>query len=312
MSGAKPSGDPGKEPVHRCGFVVCLGRTNVGKSSLLNRLLGQKVHIVSKKPQTTRRRMKGILNIPGAQIILVDTPGLHGVEGLLNAALERETLKAVEGADCICAITDHQVKESAAIEEKLLAIVGRSRRPSVLLLNKGDLLDGEKARRLADGYRQRDMFSTVLVTSAQTGMNIDHVPELLARHLPHGPPLYPDDIISDHPERDFFVEIVREKIFRTVHHEMPYSAAVVIDEVREDDRTGLYRVAATIYVERDSQKGILIGQGGKVLKKIGTDARRDMERLTGGKVHISLWVKVRKNWTKDPRSLREFGFSGAR
>lgn len=293
---------------HRFGFVACLGRTNVGKSTLMNRLLGQKVGIVSRKPQTTRRRLRGILNLPSAQVVLVDTPGLHGPGNSLSRSFEREAREGVGGSDVVLAITDHLGAGSPEGEERLLDIVGSSRRPSLLVLNKSDLVTPERLGGMLDHYRRWGVFKRVLAASARKGHNMQQVAEAMVELLPPGRALYPRDIISDQPERDFFGEILREKIFRHMHQELPYSAAVVVEDVKEEERSGLYRVGAVIYVERESQKGMLIGGGGKVLRRIGTAARMDMEKLTGEKVYLSLWVKVRKNWSRDPKSLREFGF----
>lgn len=293
---------------HRCGFVACLGRTNVGKSTLLNRLLGLKLGIVSKKPQTTRRQVRGIMNPPGGQVILVDTPGLPGVSSAVNESLEKEALRGVESSDVVLAITDPAGWRRKEEEEKMLRIVEESARPALLALNKVDLITPDDSLPLIARYLETGLFREIIPVSAVRGTNIDRLSASLVASVPVSPPLFPRDIVSDQPERDFFGEMVREKIFRSVHQELPYATAVVVESVEEDEETGFYRVAATIHVERQSQKGILIGQGGKVLKKIGMEARKDMERLTGGKVFLSLWVKVRKNWTRDPQSLREFGF----
>ena len=293
---------------HRCGFVACLGRTNVGKSTLLNRLLGVKLGIVSRKPQTTRRQVRGIINPAGGQVVLVDTPGLPGVNSAVNESLEREALRGVENSDVVLAITDLMGSKRKEEEEKMLAIVAGSSRVALLALNKVDLISPDDTLPLIARYQGTGLFREIIPVSAVRGTNIDKLTASLVASVPAGPPLFPRDIVSDQPERDFFAEMVREKIFRSVHQELPYATAVVVDSVNEDLKTHFYRVEATIYVERQSQKGILIGEGGRVLKKIGMEARKDMERLTGGKVFLSLWVKVRKNWTRDPRSLREFGF----
>ncbi len=305
----QPADPQVKKHGHRFGFVACIGRTNVGKSTLINRLLGQKVGIVSRKPQTTRRRVRGILNAPSAQMVLIDTPGLPSVVNPINAALEQEVRSAVEGADAVLAVTDPGSRLGDEDEGKVFDIVRRGGLPSLLALNKIDLVDRSRRERILRNCREPGVFTSVIAVSARTGENLREAEIALSGLLPPGPALFPPDILSDQPERDFLTEIVREKIFRNLHQELPYSAAVVLEEVSQDP-SGLYRVRATIYVERESQKGILIGQGGAALRRIGTAARIDMERLTGTKVFLSLWVKVRKNWTKDPKSLREFGFGG--
>jgi GTP-binding protein Era len=299
---------PGAKGEHRFGFVSCLGRTNVGKSTLMNRLLGQKVGIVSPKPQTTRRRLRGILNLPEAQIVLVDTPGLHGLSSPVSRSLEKAAREGVEGSDLVLSITDHLCLKRREEEERVLEIVRRYPGPAIQVINKCDLIDPPLLGEMLDHYGDLKIFRGVIAVSAKRG---DHLPEVVrkvAALMPPGPAVYPRDIISDQPEREFFAEILREKIFHHVHQELPYAAAVVIEEVTEEEGRDLYRIRATIHVERESQKGMLIGGGGQVLRRIGTAARLDMEKLTGSRVYLSLWVKVRKNWGKDPRSLKEFGF----
>ena len=299
---AKASKDP------RSGFVACLGRTNVGKSTLINRLLGQKLGIVSSKPQTTRRNVNGILNTDRAQIILVDTPGLHNVERAVNLRLEQEARHGADGADLIMMLTDPFADKQPDVERKIIEIVEKNRLPAILVMNKSDLpAASRRPERMEDEYGKAGFLKRVSL-SAKTGHNVETLVGIIGELLPEGPPLYPPDIVSDVPEKELFPEILREKIFQHVHKELPYAAAVMVEEVKEVQSGGLYRITATIYVERDSQKGILIGGGGKVLKRIGSDARHDMETLTGSRVYLSLWVKVRKNWTKDPKSLKEFGF----
>jgi GTP-binding protein Era len=288
--------------------VACIGRPNVGKSTLLNRLLGEKLAIVSSKPQTTSRRLRGILNAPEGQIVIVDTPGIHAGEKAINRSLVREARRGLEGADAVLAVTDPFAAKHAGEEELMLETVRAAGLPAVLALNKADLVpEAELAARLAQA-REAGAWREALAFSALTGRNVEGLLAALWRVVPPGEPLYPDDILSDQPEREFFAEMIREQIFHALHQELPYSAAVVIEEVLEQEQPRRYRVTATLYVERDSQKGMLIGQGGGVLKRIGAAARLEMERLTGAPVFLGLWVKVRHNWTKDERSLREFGF----
>jgi GTP-binding protein Era len=292
---------------HRFGFVVCLGRTNVGKSTLINRVLGQKLAIVSRKPQTTRRRVRGILNLEKAQVVFVDTPGIHGVDRPVNRSLERQARQGVEGADLLLAVSDPLAAKQSAVEEKVLDIARRSSLPSLLVINKIDVMSRESRAEMARRYQEGGIFDQIWAVSSKTGENVEEMISSLVGMLPAGPPLYPDDILSDQPEREFFAEIIREKVFDQVHQELPYAMAVVLEEV-EEEKSGLTRVRAVIHVERDSQKGILIGGGGLTLRRIGSAARIDMEKLTGAKIFLSLWVKVRKNWTRDPKALREFGF----
>ena len=291
---------------HRFGFVACLGRTNVGKSTLINRVLGQKLAIVSRKPQTTRRRVRGILNLAGAQIVLVDTPGIHGVNRPVNRSLERQARQGVVGVDIVMAVTDPLASKQVEVEEKVLDIVRHASLPSLLVINKIDLMSRESRAAMEALFREKGLFDQVWAVSSKTGENLREMIAALEGMLPAGPPLYPDDILSDQPERDLFAEIIREKVFDQVHQELPYAVAVVVEEVEEGK--DLTRIRAVIHVERDSQKGILIGGGGQTLRRIGSAARLDMEKLTGAKIFLSLWVKVRKNWTRDPKALRDFGF----
>ncbi|HWR98019.1 MAG TPA: GTPase Era [Candidatus Methanoperedens sp.] len=303
------SGPSASAAPRRSGVVACLGRTNVGKSTLLNRLLGQKLAIVSPKPQTTSRRLRGIVNTPGGQAVIVDTPGLHAADRAINRSLLRETRAALGGADAILAVTDLDASRHPPEETLLRDLVRESRLPAVLALNKTDLLDTQAVRRFAETAREAGGWADVVAISARTGRNVDQLLRSLIAALPVGEPLHPADILSDQPEREFFAEMIREQIFRTLHQELPYSAAVVIEDVAEDMAPRhRYRIRATIYIERDSQKGIIIGEGGSGLRRIGAGARRAIEELTGAPVYLGLWVKVRRNWTKDERSLREFGF----
>jgi len=308
-SSARASGGDGPPPPRHSGVVACLGRTNVGKSTLLNRLLGQKLAIVSHKPQTTSRRVRGIVNAPGGQAVIVDTPGLHAAEKAINRSLLREARAALGGADAILAVTDPDATRHPAEEALLRDLVRESRLPAVLALNKSDLLDGAAANRLVEAERAGGSWAGVVGVSARTGRNLDRLLGALLAALPVGEPLHPEDLLSDQPEREFFAEIIREQIFNALHQELPYSAAVVIEDVAEElEPRHRYRIRATIYVERDSQKGIIIGEGGSALRRIGEGARRAIEELTGAPVYLGLWVKVRRNWTKDERSLRAFGF----
>jgi GTP-binding protein Era len=293
----------------RSGVVACLGRTNVGKSTLLNRLLGQKLAIVSPKPQTTSRRLRGIVNAPGGQAVIVDTPGLHAADKAINRSLLREARAGLAGADAILAVTDPDALRHPAEEALLRDLVRESRLPAVLAVNKIDLLRAGEAHRLVEGEQASSAWADVVGVSARTGRNLERLIGALLAALPVGEPQHPEDLLSDQPERDFFAEIIREQVFHALHQELPYSTAVVIEDVEEEMAPRhRYRIRATIYVERDSQKGIIIGEGGSGLRRIGEGARRAIEELTGAPVYLGLWVKVRRNWTKDERSLREFGF----
>jgi GTP-binding protein Era len=288
--------------------VACLGRTNVGKSTLINRLVGQKLAIVSPKPQTTSRRLSGIVNAPGGQFVIVDTPGLHAAEKAINRGLLAEARRGLAGSDAVLAVTDPSAAAHPAEEDLLRSVLREARLPAVLAVNKADLLAPRALDAIIAGERAAGIWAGVVGVSARTGGNVEALVSALLTLLPVGAPRHPEEILSDQPEREFFAEMIREQIFHALHQELPYSVAVVIDEVLETMDPHRYRIRATLYVERDSQKGIIIGGGGSGLRRIGERARMAIEELTGAPVHLGLWVKVRRNWTRDERSLREFGF----
>lgn len=292
----------------RSGEVACIGRTNVGKSTLINRLLGQKLVIVSPKPQTTSRRLRGIVNTPGGQFVIVDTPGLHVADKAINRGFIAEARRGIAGADALLAVTDPSADAHPGEEGMLRELVREARLPSVLAINKADLLLAPRAREAVDREVASGIWAGVVAVSARTGRNVGTLTRALLAALPPGEARHSEEILSDQPEREFFAEMIREQIFLALHQELPYSVAVVVDEVSEHERPHRYRIRATLFVERESQKGIVIGAGGAGLRRIGEQARRSIEGLTGAPVHLDLWVKVRRNWTRDERSLREFGF----
>jgi len=293
----------------RSGVVACLGLTNVGKSTLINRLIGQKLAIVSPKPQTTSRRLRGIVNAAQGQFVIVDTPGLHAAEQALNRGLLAEARRGLAGADAILAVTDPTGDDHPAEDALLRDLVREARVPAVLAVNKTDLISPRTLKGIIERERATGTWSAVVGVSARTGRNMGALVAEVFATLPVGPPEHSEEILSDQPERELFAEMIREQIFHSLHQELPYSVAVVIDEVSEEMDPHRYRIRATLYVERDSQKGILIGAGGSGLRRIGERARMSIQELTGAPVYLGLWVKVRRNWTKDEASLREFGFS---
>jgi GTP-binding protein Era len=288
--------------------VACLGRTNVGKSTLVNRLIGQKLAIVSPKPQTTSRRLRGIVNAPGGQFVVVDTPGLHAAEKAINRGLLAETRRAIGGADAILAVTDPGDGRHPAEAALLRELCREAKLPAVLAVNKVDLLAADVLRHVVDRETAAGTWARVVGVSARTGRGVPALVDAVLAVLPAGAPAHSAELLSDQPEREFFGEMIREQIFLALHQELPYSVAVVIDEVSEQPAPRRYRIRATLYVERDSQKGIIIGAAGSGLRRIGERARRAIEGLTGAPVFLGLWVKVRRNWTRDERALREFGF----
>jgi GTP-binding protein Era len=291
----------------RAGFVSLIGRPNAGKSTLLNRLVGAKLSIVSPRPQTTRNRITGIKNLAAAQIIFVDTPGLHVGAGKLGRLMQETTRRAVEDVDLVCLVVDAATDADPGddVLEPLRAYPG----PVFCLLNQTDRVR-PKTRLLGVIARWRDVhpFQEILPVSALDGTNCDRLLERIVATVPEHPALFPPEATSDQPETFYIAEVIREKIFRLTRQEVPYASAVRVESSTERTRPPCLSIAATIFVEHESQKGILIGRQGGMLKRIGTEARRELEAFFGIKVFLALTVQVRHNWRKDERALREFGF----
>ncbi|HEX9604429.1 MAG TPA: GTPase Era [Myxococcales bacterium] len=297
---------------HRAGFAAIVGRPNVGKSTLLNRLLGQKLAIVSPKPQTTRSRILGVVTRPGAQVALLDTPGLHSARGGLNARMVQQALQTLNEADVAMFLIEAGSPAIDAATRRALDQVKAAKKPTLLVINKIDALPRAQLLPLIDRWRREHDWTEVYPLSALTGENVEGLLDAVARHLPEGPPLFPEDQWTDVPEREMVAELVREQILHQTEQEVPYSAAVVVEEFDESERAmgprGLTRISATVLAERDSQKAILIGRGGARLKEIGTKARKQIEKLLGCKVFLQLHVKVEKDWTQTSRGLRRAGY----
>jgi GTP-binding protein Era len=292
---------------HKSGFVSLIGRPNAGKSTLLNRLVGEKLSIVSARPQTTRNRITGIRNTPAAQVIFVDTPGLHAGTGKLGEFMLRTAERAVEDVDLVCLVVD--ATERTGPDPFVLAPLKTFRGPVFCLLNKADRVRPKsKMLPLIERWRDAHRFTEILPISATDGTNCDRLLDLIMRTLPEHPPYFPADATSDQPETFYVAEVVREKIFHLTHQEVPYAVAVRVEELVERTRPERLDIRATIFVETESQKPILIGRGAAMLKRIGTEARRELEAFFGIQVFLGLTVQVRKNWRKDARALREFGF----
>ena len=286
------------------GFVTVVGRPNVGKSTLVNALVGQKVAIVSNKPQTTRNRILAVLNRPEGQIVLFDTPGLHKPMHALNRRMVEAATKSLGQVDLVLWVVD--AKEGYTPADRYVRdLLGKTRRPVILVVNKIDALPRLQVLPVIDRYQGLFEFAEIVPVSAKTGDNVERLAEVVLRHLPEGPPLYPEDFLTDQPERFFVAEMVREKILARTRDEIPYAAGVLIDSFKEEG--GLVRIEASLFVERDGQKAILIGRGGEMLKAIGTDARREIEAFLGAKVFLGLFVKVRPNWREDKATLQAMG-----
>jgi GTPase len=291
----------------KAGFVSLLGRPNAGKSTLLNRLVGEKLAIVSPRPQTTRNRITGIRNVPGYQIVFTDTPGLHPGSGKLGEFMLKTAERAVEDVDIVCLVVD--ATERTGPDDAVLAPIRAFRGPVYCVLNKIDRVR-PRSRLLPVIERWRDAypFAEILPVSAMDGTSCDRLLALIERAMPEHPAYFPDDATSDQPETFYVAEVVREKIFHFTHEEVPYAVAVRVDDLRERAKPERLDIRATIFVEQESQKPIVIGRGGAMLKRIGTEARRELEAFFGIQVFLGLTVQVRKNWRRDARALREFGF----
>jgi len=291
----------------RAGFVTVVGRPNVGKSTLVNRLVGQKVAIVSDKPQTTRNRILAVVNRPGAQIVLFDTPGIHKPIHEMNRRMVETAVRSVGQGDLVLWLVEVG-EEVGGGDRYVRDVLARARREVILAINKIDTVKRLRVLPAIEAYRSLLDFAEIVPISALTGDNVDRLEEILQRHLPEGPALYPDDYLTDQPERFFVAEMVREQVLRHTREEIPYAVAVLLEEFREEEAKNLTVIKATILVERTSQKRIIIGEGGRMLKEVGQEARAELEAKLGRKVYLELWVKVRKNWRQDERILRELGY----
>ncbi|KAF0189661.1 MAG: GTP-binding protein [Desulfobulbaceae bacterium] len=296
----------------RSGMVAIVGPPNAGKSTLMNGLLEQKISIVSPKPQTTRNRILGIMNGPEYQIVLLDTPGLHKAREPLNQEMVRIALESLHEVDAVLYMIDVSLplpeKLKAEKGEELAGYMEQVSCPVILVLNKVDLLNKEKLLAMIQAYADFFPFHAVIPMSALHGDGTDRLLAELLQVLPVGPRYYPEDIPTDATERFLVAEIIREKVFLLTGEEIPYSTAVLIESFKEDPAKGLITIHGAIVLERESQKGIVIGKGGLKLKSIGTAARKDIERLLDQKVLLKLFVKVRKNWSRDEKFLKELGF----
>jgi GTPase len=299
----------------KSGFAAIVGRPNVGKSTLLNRILGEKVAIVTPKPQTTRTRLLGIVNRDDAQLVLVDTPGIHRPRGRLNDFMLRTALAAIGDVDLVLALAEASRRHPD--DQLVLEALRSSPRPKLLAVNKIDQVrDKETLIPILDELAKLASFEEIVPISALTGENVDRLVDLLFARLPEGPRYFPPDMVTDQSERQLAAELIREQIMMQTEQELPYTTAVVvddwqqetIDEARPGEPTRFVRITATIHVERESQKGIVIGKAGQRIKAIGTAARGGLEPLLGARVFLELFVRVQRNWTRDPRRLREFGY----
>src|SRR6516225_7926300 len=291
-----------KASKRRAGFVAIIGRPNAGKSTLLNRFVGQKVAIVTSKPQTTRNRIQGIVTKPEGQIVFIDTPGLHQANSVLNRQMMREVAAALEGIDVLLMMIDAS-RTLPHSDSLLLEKAERSAGKAILALNKVDRVPKPKLLPLMDAFAKAFPFAALVPISALKGDGCEELLQEIVKNLPEGEPFFPEDQVTDQPERFLASEIIREKAIDLTYHEVPHALAVVVDNFTEEPK--ILRIHATLYVERDSQKKILIGHKGEILKKVGTAARKELEGLLGTKVFLGLYVKVAPDWRENPQKVRE-------
>jgi GTP-binding protein Era len=290
----------------KCGFVALVGRPNAGKSTLINRLVGTKVAIVSDKPQTTRNRIVGVRNTADGQIIYLDTPGVHRPLHRMNVRMVDAAVQSMTQADVVCAVVD-ATEDTGRGDDFLAKMLGRAGAPVVLALNKTDLVEKPRLLPLIERWSRMVPFTDIVPISALNGDGVDRLEPALVAHLPEGAALYPDDYLTDTPERAYVAEVVREKLLHHTRDELPFTTAVVVDQFEEPDEKGLMRLYCSILVERDSQKAIVIGRAGSMIKTIGTEARQELEAFFSARIYLDLRVKLRAGWREDPRMLDQLG-----
>ena len=290
----------------RCGYIALIGRPNAGKSTLLNRLVGEKLAITSPKPQTTRHRLLGVLNLANAQLLFLDTPGVLDPHGLLNESLVQAAISALADADVVVWLVEPRAPNPQ--DQVLLPHLKALKTPIIIAINKIDTLGKPQLLPMIAAYHDLFPDSPVVPLSALVGDGLPLLVGEIIQRLPVSSPFFPEEQLTDQTERFLVAEIIRERLFHHTGEEIPYAIAVAVEDFDESRRPELVHIRAVIYVEKDSQKGIVIGKGGRLLKRVGQEAREEAEQLLQSKVFLDLWVKVWKNWRKDPRALRQFGY----
>ncbi|PIP73820.1 MAG: GTPase Era [Nitrospinae bacterium CG22_combo_CG10-13_8_21_14_all_47_10] len=291
----------------KSGYASIVGRPNVGKSTLLNRLVAQKVAVTSNRPQTTRNKITGVLHLPGAQIILVDTPGIHQSDRTLNEMMVRASLSTFSDVDLLLVMFSAE-SGFCPDDEFVLNSMRGVKTKKILVINKIDLVDKSALLSLIDEMNQKSLFEEIIPISALKEDGLDQLKSLILNYLPEGPEYFPKEMVTDCPETFLFGEIIREKILKLTRFEVPHAVAVVVEDIYEQDN-GVVQIDATIYAEKDSQKKILIGEKGSMLKNIGRQARQEIEKRLGVKLFLKLFVKVKANWRDQKQSIKEFGYT---
>ncbi|WP_391116096.1 GTPase Era [Psychrobacillus sp. L3] len=293
----------------KSGFISIIGRPNVGKSTFLNRVIGQKIAIMSDKPQTTRNKVQGVLTLEKSQMIFIDTPGIHIPKHKLGDFMLKVAKNTLREVDVIIFMVN-ATEPRGKIDELIMDMLENNETPVFLVINKIDQVHPDELINIINSYKTKYDFAEIIPISALQGNNVDRLLETIQKYLPEGPQYYPADQVTDHPERFIISELIREKVLHLTREEIPHSIAVIIDKIKKEEVTekDMIRVMATIVVERDSQKGIVIGKRGALLKEVGIRARQDIEMLLGTKVFLELWVKVQKDWRNKSAHLRDYGF----
>lgn len=294
-------------PKTKSGFVTLIGRPNVGKSTLMNHLIGQKIAITSNKPQTTRNRIQTVYTDERGQIVFLDTPGIHKAKNKLGEYMVNVAERTLNEVDVILWLVEPSTFIGAG-ERHIVEQLKRTKTPVILIINKVDTVDKKEIIKYMDTYRKVYDFAEIIPVSALRAQNLDTVLDQIFKYLPYGPMFYDEDTVTDQPQRQIVAEMIREKALRCLDEEIPHGIAVAIDQMKERKGGGMFDIDATIICERDSHKGIIIGKGGSMLKRIGSEARRDIENMLEAKVNLQLWVKVKKDWRDSDFLMKNFGY----
>jgi GTPase len=291
----------------KSGFVAVVGRPNVGKSTLMNYLVGEKIAIMSSKPQTTRNNIRGVLNRKESQMVLVDTPGLHKPKNKLGDFMMKSALNTLSDVDVILYLVEPEYQIGPG-DTYIMELLKEVKTPIILIINKIDLSNSEQLDHCYEMYQSLNLFERIIPISATLGANVDQIIRELEALLPEGPRYFPEDMITDQSERVIVAELIREKVLQYLEQEIPHGVAVVTEMMKLDEEKQLFEIHATIFCEKKSHKGMIIGKGGRKLKGIGKSARQDMERFLGTKVYLELWVKVKEGWRDQTALLKDFGY----